>query len=202
MNHYIFKFIYVIAIRDAVGQQAYKASKGEKEWFWSKIPSWFEDKKATNHKETEAIFTEIEKFIDLILKDLFVDQVDYDSKFFDLCNLVIKNYNSIEIDLSLPKQFSLGHAQKLINMMIKYFYITTYSVSTTKTVPASYFRFCHCPMDYKLIKKVNKNLSRGKKIKYGWSSTTKANYENFQRTVEKQASLVPKTKLEYDYIVW
>ena len=66
MNYYILKFIYVIAIRDAVGQQAYKASKGGKEWFWSKMPSWFKDKKAINNKEAKSIFNGIKTFINCI----------------------------------------------------------------------------------------------------------------------------------------
>ena len=131
LDERIFRFIYISAMRDAINQQAYKASE--------KI--WLSDDEAFN-----SLKSEIRPFIDNVLNNEYSYQGKYDEDFLDITISVCKYVNC----KAQNNNFTFGNAQKLINMMLKYFYITGYESDKQKEC----FRFCHCPMDGKLLKNV------------------------------------------------
>lgn len=124
--------------------------------------------------------------------------------------------------------FTFGNAQKLINVMMKYFYGTTY----TNVALRSNFQYCHCPMDKVLLQHVWKNrhhltfpIGLYKIFVISWSKQAfdfisgvkmiPAHYETFQKAVRELGSMAPSlpsllrttpssllTPIEYDYYVW
>lgn len=143
MDENVFNFIYVAAMRDAVLQNAYE---GEKKWLYE--PNYFKIWRA-----------DIQKFMDEVLTGTFTGQKDYDDKFLKTAEKVCSKINSnkpenrtVAGETSGKKvKFTFGNAQKLLNIMLKYFYITCYNDNTYKR---NNFRFCHCPMDQIMLNKV------------------------------------------------
>lgn len=135
MDENVFNFIYVAAMRDAVLQKAFK---GKKKWLYepNDLKKWSDY---------------IREFTDKVLTGKFKKQNDYNDAFLktakqvcDIINLKIKERNE-------SGSFTFGNAQKLLNIMLKYFYITCYGDNNKKR---DNFRFCHCPMDQIMLEKV------------------------------------------------
>ena len=103
----IFEFIFIEAIKDATMQLSYKCNK----------------RYLIQSDLINCLKSDIEHLIDKVFKNVYSSQEEYDEDFLSttisICRIIkskIKN-----------DTFTFGNAQKLINMMIKYFYITIYN---------------------------------------------------------------------------
>ena len=187
IDNKIFRFVYIASMRDATMQRSYKGPK-----------KWLED---------DAVITLVqpilEPFVQNVIKNAFLDQDSFDKSFTkiaeDLCNVINQKAGD--------KEFSFGNAQKLINIMTKYFYIQGYMNSSIRTG----FKFCHCPMDNQLLERVKKET--GDSIfNNGWGdlnfdqvngkNVLPNKYLRFQEEVRKLAANDGLTAIEYDYWVW
>lgn len=194
----VFRFIYVEAMKDAVVQLAYK---GEKKWL-------MESDILTPLKG------EIEPLINKVLNNEYLSQDKYDEDFLNTTITICKYIN----DAASNNEFTFGNAQKLINIMLKYFYISSYKDDISRTK----FRFCHCPMDQQLLKniwsnrkEIDSDITLGsyeyflkswgnedfEKDKNGKIMLPKR-YELFQLAVRCLAEKKDINPLEYDYYVW
>lgn len=194
----IFEFIFIEAIKDATMQLSYKGNK----------------RCLMQSDLIDSLKGDIEHLIDKVFKNGYSSQEEYDEDFLlttiSICRIVsskTKNDN-----------FTFGNAQKLINIMMKYFYITTYNDNVSKET----FKYCHCPMDQKLLKNIwdkCKNLNRNKllgKSDYFLKSWGNENFEFdatgkeiypkrynlFQQAVRCFAEKDGINPIEYDYCVW
>ena len=196
-NNVLFHFVYVCAMRDAVLQKAYE---GEKKWL--------------STKETIEAENRVKIYIDHILEIGFTTQDEHDQEFVkvatDVCNIINQK---ISRD-GREGHFSFGNAQKLINIICKYFYVICYKDLNLK----ENFRFCHCPMDgillehvWKETKKQNKMKAHEFKESWGkeeWKSNDGNNFELpdrynlFQESIRYLAAKKGVWPIEYDYLVW
>ncbi len=187
----IFDFVYTIAMRDATLQKAYPGNKGEKKALAKNYPM------AKN---------QVKEFVNNILDGKYKKIGKRDEYDKDFCELAL---NVTEI---LPPKFTLGNAQKLINMTIKYFYIMTYHNPKLR----GNFVNCHCPMDSQLIKTVRKQYcKKNKKRKWPalpsgtrWSQVQDLKggvYKVFQDEIRKfcdEQNNECLNPIEYDYKNW
>lgn len=194
----IFRFVYITAMRDAVIQLAYK---GNKKWLM----------------ESEIILSlkkEIEPLIDKVINGEYISQEMYDEEFLNTTIRVCEYING----KSNSDRFTFGNAQKLINIMLKYFYIVGYKGDSKKEC----FRFCHCPMDQLLLQNVwhkrselNSNISLNTREWFlqSWGNEDfeldsngeikyPRRYIVFQQAVRCYATKSNIDSLEYDYCVW
>ncbi len=102
-----------------------KAFSGEKAWI----------------KELNMPKELLKTHIDKILNNGFTDPEKYDKDFLETANSICKE---------IGNGFSFGNAQKLINMTVKHFYSICYYDPCLR----ENFRYCHCPLDSIIIKKV------------------------------------------------
>ena len=126
----IFRFIYIAAMRDAVSQKAYEGNK-----------KWTEESKVY-----KALKNILEPFVKKVLNKTFLSIDEYDA---ELLRVIINvcDYMNSQQECS---RFTFGNGQKLVNMTMKYFYITCYSDDLKK----ENFRYCHCPVDSIMLQKV------------------------------------------------
>ncbi|MBR6051389.1 MAG: hypothetical protein IKP68_09350, partial [Clostridia bacterium] len=157
----IFRFIYIMAMQDAVRQSAYS---GERKWLWSK-PIF------------EILYKPLKNHIDSILNGDYKPQSDddgkkesYDKAFIGLAIEILSKINEEEKGKKKRERaegndtekykykgtFKFGNAQKLINMTVKYFYVMTYG---NNNISRDHFQYCHCPVDGQMLKKVWKKRS-------------------------------------------
>lgn len=112
----IFEYIYVTSMRDATLQLSYGGKKAwltKSEYFCSNN-SWFKG---------------LHQFVDSILDNEFQSQIDYDNKLIELAKDICNSINNDAKNKWGTRQeghFTFGNAQKLINMIIKNYYICTY----------------------------------------------------------------------------
>ena len=216
----MFDFIYVIAMQDAVRQKAYK---GERKWLW--------DLSDGKIKDTRV---KLQSFINDIIKGKFNSrdkQEEYDSAFVGLAADICIDINKLA-DERVAKagkkrdgNFTFGNAQKLINMVCKYFYVISYDNMDLRTC----FICCHCPMDGILLERIWDHQNEWKDLKESLENTSKKiiteeyfkkswgnedfekgenifpfRYDCFQKAVRK---LVEKSddiqnSIEFDYKEW
>ena len=188
----ILDFVYVLAMRDATQQKAFNASDKKDLW---------EDKTAR-----AQIIGLLKNHISNIITGKYKNQQSYDSD-FDILAKAINSTTKSQFSYSID--FEFGNCQKLINMFVKFIYITTYKQSTLK----ENFEYCHCPMDSIMLKDVwNKNDSDLKNLGYkrddflcSWSKEKFSNhkrYDEFQNQIRKLSSANTCCPIEYDYIIW
>ncbi len=211
MKENVFNFIYVAAMRDAVLQKAYEGEK----------------KELCRLYNFDGLYDCIRKFTDNVLMGGFKDQDEYDEEFFKTAKQVCKKINNpdriIAGETSDKKvEFTFGNAQKLLNIMLKYFYITCYGLGVNREI----FRFCHCPMDGIMLENVWRNrkkvpLKKSESENYtreeflaGWGKEGFENggypkrYSVFQAAVRDLAAAAKTSDgedlypIEYDYGVW
>lgn len=130
LDDYIFRFIFIQAMRDSVIQLAYN---GEKKWLMES-------------DVLNSLKDEIEILIEKVLNNEYLSQEKYDKDFLYATISICKCINN----KAKNGKFTFGNAQKLINIMLKYFYITSYKNDVLKVK----FRFCHCPMDQELLRAI------------------------------------------------
>ena len=196
-NDDIFMFIYISAMRDAVSQKAYSGAK----------------KPLEKLEELDRLKDKLYELINNVLTNKYSCQDDYDKDYLKTAIEICKIINQKESN----GKFSFGNSQKLINMMLKYFYITSYADKDKKEL----FKFCHCPMDGQILRKVwrkRKSLSCNIKIgKYdefnkGWGNEDfedtngkkdfSKRYKIFQQAVRDLADKENMSPLEFDYHYW
>lgn len=206
----IFEFFYELAMRVATSQKAYT---GPRNWMYD--CNQF-------HSSTSAL----KKLVDEVFAGGITNQTDYDAKFLDVS---IKLCDEINADpRAVPGEFTFGNAQKLINVMMKYFYGTTY----TNVALRLNFKYCHCPMDRVLLEHVWDNrkyltflLGFKKDFVISWSKqdfdyisgvkVMPGHYETFQNAVRElgifapicptllgTTILNPLMPIEYDFYAW
>ena len=154
---------------------------------------------------------------------------DIDCLFYTTAITVCDNINNINKELK-NDTFTFGHAQKLINMTVKYLYIANYF---TGHMLDKFKRF-HCPMDSKMkdcvVQEYKKHLSsnpKGENLLNGisWSnvSWSKLNltkneedkqkcpaYDAYQKmvrylaenTIDEDGNRIVLSPLEYDFYMW
>lgn len=192
----IFRFIYVGAMRDAVIQLAYE---GPKKWLMES-------------EVLEALQGEIKPLIDKVLRNEYATQNEYDEDFLHTTINICEYVN----DKAKNNNFTFGNAQKLVNIMLKYFYIISYKNDVLK----GSFRFCHCPMDQQLLESVWNNRRNidcvktlGKRDYFlkSWGHEDFEMDENGKKTYPKRYILFQQAvrciakninSLEYDYYIW
>ena len=76
-------------------------------------------------------------------------QEKYDKRFLDVSFDLRKEINS-HSQKEGGGCFTFGNAQKLINILMKYFYLHSFGNEKEK----DNFKFCHCPMDHQLLENV------------------------------------------------
>lgn len=192
----IFDFAYHEALNDATLQNAYLGKK-------DKIEEITEAKKV------------IKEYIDCIVNGKSAWFYATEKSFESIVNKAL-NFNS-----DSKEYFTFGNTQKLINMTVKYFYMSCYFDNTLR----ERFANCHCPMDGKLITSVrnilqNKNMDCGEiRSDLSWSrlsdqsvqeiitenkieySVPKA-YVEFQNAIKKYCDKENCNPVEADFKLW
>lgn len=201
MDLKIFAFIFVVAMRDATLQKAYNGKK-----------AWLTD--YTNFPNSSE---KLQDLINNVLNGNCSSQTEFDKSFLDVAVSLCNEINSIAGN----DEFTFGNAQKLINIMMKYFYLYSYGNDTEKNK----FQYCHCPMDHQLLEVVWKRRNELKSINldsnsdftasWGNEDFDKANnkldlpkrYKVFQEAVKQLSSKITIDNrspypIEFDYCVW
>ena len=126
-------------MRDAVRQKAYT---GE-----GTAPK----KSLEDRNLMDELMPYIEPLVHGALHNSFESSDSYNAAFLNatinVCDIINRNPEN---------HFNFGNAQKLINMILKYFFITTYNHEGSRDG----FIYCHCPMDQQLLEKVWNNRCR------------------------------------------
>ena len=200
MDDKIFEFVYVAAMRDATLQRSFAGKK-----------SWMRDCKKFSHSTKD-----LKTFVSDVIKGKFVDSDSFNKRFLSVSQKVCHDINSYP-NKEGAGYFTSGNAQKLINILMKYFYLHSYGNKNEK----ANFRFCHCPIDQQLLETVWKNrsklteetrksLGKGEDFLSSWGNEDffenddkkcfPKRYEVFQKAVKELAK--DKSSLEFDYCEW
>lgn len=195
MDNDVFNFVYLLSGREAVRQIAFQGEK-----------KWIEGVKGAKDK--------VKEYIDKIFNGDYEkddDREAHDKDFLQLTKDVCKAINEYDKKpFGIKATFTFGNAQKLINMTVKFFYISSYQRPGFRDK----FRWCHCPMDTVMLKKIYKEI-KGSKLVYtksnfttSWSADKFENgdfplrYKEFQEAVRKCANEDGCCPIEYDYKNW
>ncbi len=133
IDDYIFDFVYVAAMRDATMQLAYT---GNKKGLWNPTKG----DEGTVNTIKEYLRGHVLEILDGKYSEPDKTEEDYSASLLALSKTICGEIN----------YFTFGNAQKLINMTVKYFYITTFGEPEKRKC----FRYCHCPVDGKMLNKV------------------------------------------------
>lgn len=191
----IFDFVYIMALRDATMRKAYEGNT-----------------KHLFRKDEPKLL--VEDYAKKVLAGVFINQKEADDSTYETIQNLASGFSE--------KEFTFGNAQKLLNMTMKYLYISAYGDTAKEQDYRDRFQFCHCPMDGSMIKTVYQNkedntirdiLSRGRKGRGLYSDTawskisadaknshnTLAAYEDFQMAIRSLAKRKKRIPLEIDY---
>lgn len=214
MDDLVFDFIYGCSLRDAILQKSFV---GKRTWIGKDVP------------EAQAC---VKRYIDRVLKGDFKrdDEVDkklHDKVFLQTAIEVCQVINNSPKKPSTAGKFTFGNAQKLMNMTVKHVYAHTYSIHTVGYASIrEHFRYCHCPMDQKMMKKVWESFAQNKQedelgyksqnsfckswgsedfdVDKGGKEILPDRYVSFQNAIKKIISKAGGDvfPIEYDYLVW
>lgn len=194
MQDYLFDFAYGEALRDAINQQAFK---GEKNYLY-------------DCKEGKAA---VRKYIDDILKGEHPSFEDAEKNTEKIFNDYIKSQRP-----ESNQRFTFGNTQKLINMTVKYIFISAYAQSYEEF--RKLFSDCHCPLDRLMAgmvreefdkaddeaaQRIKKQLSDNyKRINKDmtWSNIDVETYNCYQQMVRLLAEKEKLIPIEYDFVKW
>ena len=116
------------------------------------------------------------------------------------------------------QEFTFGNTQKLINMTVKYIYISAYVQRCEEF--RNLFADCHCPLDRRMAAVVGKEFDETddeaaqvikeessdiyKKINKDitWSKVDKETYNCYQQMVRLLAEKKNLIPIEYDFVKW
>jgi hypothetical protein len=200
MDDKIFEFVYVSAMRDATLQQSFS---GKKAWM-------------TDCNQFIASTKALKALVSDVIKGDIANCDSYNERFLGISIKVCD-----DINLCPQKDgdgfFTFGNAQKLINIVMKYFYLHSFGNEEEK----ANFRFCHCPMDQQLLEEVwsrrtelceDTRKALGKRVDFlkSWGNEDFScnngikvfpeRYKVFQKAVTELSK--DKSPLEFDYFVW
>ena len=194
MQDYLFDFAYGEALRDAINQQSFK---GEKNYLY-------------DCEEGKAV---VRTYIDAILKGEHPSfnkaEEEAEAKFNEFIRSKRPESN---------QEFTFGNTQKLINMTVKYIYISAYVQRCEEF--RNLFADCHCPLDRLMAgmvreefdqaddeaaqvikeessviyKKINKDIT--------WSKVDVETYNCYQQMVRLLAEKKNLIPIEYDFVKW
>ena len=158
MDDVVFNFIYGCALVDAITQKSFD---GDKAWIGKEVPE---------ARET------VKTYITQVLSGTFEQECDasrakHEAAFLEAAITLCKQINDKGKALGQKGTFHFGNAQKLINMTVKHVYAHTYSMqAVTGKSMREKFRYCHCPMDQKMLEivwKAYKNTDRRETLGHG-----------------------------------
>lgn len=185
----IFAFAYGAGLNDATAQKAYP---GDHKKFL---------------RDNDEAKTIVRAYIDGILEGKNPD-------FYDAAERLEASFNNWEKQKGYDKIFSFGNAQKLINITVKFMYLSAY---TNHALMRSCFQNCHCPLDRQMgarVKRLIRNIpetelpdhirtvvKKGswKRFDDTWSKIEREDYEDYQALVRYQAEKENLIPLEYDF---
>lgn len=198
MDDQILRFVYIEAMRDATLQKAY--DNPDKKWLKSnEIYKMVED--------------DLKELVYKVTTERFKSEKEYDDYFYNVIKTIRCKINEKKEE---NKEFTFGNTQKLLNIMLKYFYIYSYNNDDIK----SRFKYCHCPMDGQMMEYLWKNREKIKidKIKkefvISWGdldfnddSIIPEQYIEYQSAIRemiKEDDRVDNemSPIEYDYYIW
>ena len=200
MHDKIFEFVYVTAMRDATLQQSFV---GKKAWM-------------TDCRKFIASTKELKAFVSDVIEGRYTSSDAYDDRFLEVSITICDDINSYP-QKEGDGYFTFGNAQKLINIVMKYFYIHSYGNEEEK----ANYQFCHCPMDSQLLNKVwdrrselnedtRKLLGKRDEFLKSWGNEDffskegkkdfPKRYVVFQKAVKELSK--DKSSLEFDYYEW
>ena len=145
----LFEFVYAQAMRDATVQKSYTGAP---------VATLLGKKSLSTHISSGRLAAtamhEVNFYINALFDyDGFATQEAHDKAHEHITSRVVGIYSAYAPDpddaLALQQTFTFGNAQKLVNMVAKYYYVTTRD-QTSRDV----FRHCHCPMDTQAINAV------------------------------------------------
>ena len=194
MQDYLFDFAYGEALRDAINQQSFK---GEKNYLY----------------ECETGKNEVRTYINAILNGEHPSFIDAEKKVEEQFNKFIKSQRR-----ESNQVFSFGNTQKLINMTVKYIFISAYAQSYEEF--RQLFTDCHCPLyrrmagtvrrefdkvDDESAQLIKDNNSENYKIineDITWSKVDVTTYNCYQQMVRLLAEKENLIPIEYDFVKW
>lgn len=191
LNAKIFDFYYDLAFRDATMRKAFKRKDEEK----------YDDAKFHERKSKikDAAKGCVANYIDLIMKGKCGEDTTRDT--------IIGVFKETS-----QYGFTFGNAQKLVNMTAKYFYMICYNDKSLR----KNFKYCHCPMDSRMINVVldrrGNEDKRSIKSNMGWSmlglndendeNGVSIAYQKFQQIIKEIGDNEQIYPLEVDYKYW
>ena len=174
----IFNFAYSMAFRDATMRNAFQRWDGEDD------DRYHERKKIAAENSKVAV----QEYITAIFDNEHPDP-----------SSVIKSI------VDENRGFTFGNAQKLVNMVAKYMYISAYDDDRK----IKYFDSCHCPMDSVMLKVVKRKRPEASwRTDFSWSRMTSDAgdtpivYTEFQVLVKSIAEDEGVMPIEVDYLFW
>lgn len=194
MQDYLFDFAYGEALRDAINQQSFK---GEKNYLYG-----CEEGKA-----------EVRKYIDAVLEAEHPSFEEAEKNVEDKFTEYIKKQRPENNQV-----FTFGNTQKLINMTVKYIFISAYAQNYEEF--RKLFADCHCPLDRRMAERVRQEFDKAdnrvvlpikgeyadsyKKINKDitWSRVDVETYNCYQQMVRLLAEKKNLIPIEYDFVKW
>ncbi len=193
IDRQIFEFIYSEALGDSVQQRSYEG-----------IKTWINDVEEPKYL--------IREYVDNVIHGLYKSKEHHDKDFYILIENVCKEINETgkRKNPGHVNEFTFGNAQKLINMIIKHFYVIVYYNKELK----NNFMYCHCPVDSIMLNKIweeskllNISSDLGVKSQFitSWGKeqlNDNNRYKTFQNAVAELSNIKKMNPVEYDYYMW
>lgn len=132
----------------------------------------------------------LKNYISAIIKHHNMNQAEFDLWHRNTCNLMTACYKPYEIE------FSIGQAQKWLNMTIKYLYIRGGADIS------SIFNYCHVPLD-NYVFDMAKHILKISRPENRWSRITNYNeYMLYQNKLRSAILVTGKIPLEWEFEHW
>lgn len=148
----------------------------------------------------------------------FASQVEYDEWHKRIClelsdsNKFFKNYSDArrnsQDNYKNKSGFTVGNAQKFLNMLMKDLYACLSQGSTSMDNYEDYFTYCHMPLDSHILQFVDDiryREKKGKRVrKYTWSQLSSYDsYMDEQYDIRNYVATRPGvTVLQTEFVVW
>lgn len=126
------------------------------------------------------------------------DQLTFDTWHKDLCDQLKESYSSGGFAKDDEGMFTYGHAQKWINMTLKYVF-----VYGEAHLPGynSLYAFCHVPIDTIIVKQLKRYGSDFPELTTAWSQITDYSaYSAFQKWIRE--TFVGSVPLAVEFALW
>ncbi|MDD2516246.1 MAG: hypothetical protein PHO80_03360 [Candidatus Gracilibacteria bacterium] len=132
-------------------------------------------------------------------------QKEFDENFHEkICKEIIEIYKDFKVVDHRGQEvvFTYGHAQKWVNMTLKYLFILS-QYYINKEIDNIY-RFCHMPIDSIIIKELcDKKIIKNFNIKKVWSKLNKERYDYIIGEIKKHIKEKKyKSMLDFEMEIW